>query len=174
LPTSCSPDVMPKSTSRWQDVDLYLAAAAGGALGASARYAMELLVPRARDGWPTATFVVNLSGALVLGVVIILVGRFAPDPESSMTTRRVRPFLVTGVLGGYTTFSTYMVEAHGLLDTGQPVMAATYIFGSLLLGVLFVGLGMALANRFIRPPLARTSGLSPSDLQRRVDTEDEG
>lgn len=165
---------MPNSTSRWQDVDLYLAAAVGGALGASARYAMELLVPPARDGWPTATFVVNLTGAFVLGVVIVLVGRFAPDTESSMATRRVRPFLVTGVLGGYTTFSTYMVEAHGLLDTGKPVMAATYIFGSLLLGVLFVGLGMALANRFVGTPLAPSGASSAEALQHRVDTEDEG
>jgi len=135
---------------------------------------MELLVPPARDGWPTATFVVNLTGAFVLGIVIVLVGRFAPDPESSMATRRVRPFLVTGVLGGYTTFSTYMVEAHGLLDTGQPMMAAAYIFGSLFLGVLFVGLGMAVANRSFRPPLAPSGSLSQADLRRRVDTEDEG
>lgn len=135
--------------SRWDDSDLYLAAAVGGALGASARYAMELLLPPVRDGWPTATFVVNMTGAFVLGVIIVLAARFAPDPESSVTTRRVRPFLVTGVLGGYTTFSTYMVEAHGLLDTGQPAKAAVYIFGSLLLGVLFVGIGRAVAIQFV-------------------------
>lgn len=135
--------------SRWDDSDLYFAAAVGGALGASARYAMELLLPPVRDGWPTATFVVNMTGAFVLGVIIVLAARFAPDPESSVTTRRVRPFLVTGVLGGYTTFSTYMVEAHGLLDTGQPAKAAVYIFGSLLLGVLFVGIGRAVAIQFV-------------------------
>ena len=160
--------------SRWDDSDLYFAAAVGGALGASARYAMELLIPPVRDGWPTATFVVNMTGAFVLGVIIVLAARFAPDPESSVTTRRVRPFLVTGVLGGYTTFSTYMVEAHGLLDTGQPVLLATYIFGSLLLGVLLVGIGMAVANRLVHAPIAPTGAATASDLRRRVDTEDEG
>ncbi|NQU36721.1 MAG: CrcB family protein [Actinobacteria bacterium] len=165
---------MPSSTSRWHDADLYLAAALGGALGASARYAMELLIPTARDGWPTATFVVNLTGAFVLGIAIVLVGRFAPDPDSSLTARRARPFLVTGVLGGYTTFSTYMVEAHGLLDTGQPAMVALYIFGSLLLGVLLVGIGMAVGRKLVGASPEPTGASSAAQLAARVDTEDEG
>ncbi len=165
---------MPRSTNRWGDADLFAAAAVGGALGATVRYAMESLIPTARDGWPTATFIVNLTGAFILGVVIVLVGRFAPDPATGQVSRRIRPFLVTGVLGGYTTFSTYMVEAHGLLDTNQPVMVGIYVFGSLLLGVLLVGMGMAAANRVLRSPEAPMGARTSQGLQGRVDTEDEG
>lgn len=128
---------------RGGDVDLFVAVAIGGVIGAFARHAVDLVFPTATDQWPTATFIINLTGAFILGMVLEAAVAFAPDPAASTFARRLRPFLVTGVLGGYTTFSTYMVEAHGLMISGRSPLALLYVFASLLAGVVLVMLGMA-------------------------------
>ena len=75
----------------------YLLAAAGGALGALARAGVAGLLPRDPGGWPSATLVVNLGGCLLLGALLAVLAVRRPDDE------RVRVFLGTGVLGGFTT-----------------------------------------------------------------------
>lgn len=98
------------------------AVAAGGALGASARYGAGLLWPAAPGGFPWATFWVNVSGCALIGVLMVLIsegGRSAPHPL-------VRPFAGVGVLGGFTTFSTYAVDFSRLLDEGEAGVALTY------------------------------------------------
>ncbi|GLW02040.1 FluC/FEX family fluoride channel [Streptomyces lavendulae] len=98
------------------------AIAAGGALGASARFGVGLLWPAGPGAFPWATFWINVSGCALIGVLMVLIsegGRSAPHPL-------VRPFLGVGVLGGFTTFSTYAVEFSGLLDAGRAQVALAY------------------------------------------------
>lgn len=126
--------------SRW---DILGAIAAGGALGSLARLGIsELLVPEAGK-FPWSTFVENVSGGLALGCLMVLVLDVWPS------RRLVRPFLGVGLLGGYTTFSTYMLDTQTLLTDGHAVTAMTYLFGSLATGVVGVWLAIALTRRAV-------------------------
>ncbi|MFB6873666.1 fluoride efflux transporter CrcB [Streptomyces sp. NPDC056323] len=87
--------------------------ALGGATGASARYGAALIWPTAPDGFPWTTLVVNTVGCAVIGVFMVVIS------EAWTAHRLVRPFFGTGVLGGFTTFSTYAVDIQRLLDGGR-------------------------------------------------------
>ncbi|MFD9880818.1 fluoride efflux transporter CrcB [Streptomyces alboflavus] len=91
------------------------AVAVGGAAGASARYGAALLWPVGPGGFPWTTFAVNAVGCALIGVLMALIAA-----ASKPVHRLVRPFLGTGVLGGFTTFSTYAVDTERLLDGGRP------------------------------------------------------
>ncbi|MEI8084347.1 MAG: fluoride efflux transporter CrcB [Actinomycetes bacterium] len=159
---------------RFVDADLYLAVAIGGAIGAFGRHGLDLMIPSARDGWPTATFVVNISGAFVLGIVLVIARRALPDPTSSTVARRFRPLLITGVLGGYTTFSTFMVEAHGLVATDRSPLALLYVFGSLVAGVVAVAIGGLVAGGVARVVAGRPpEPILHGSQEVRETTEDE-
>jgi CrcB protein len=119
---------------------VYLLAALGGALGALARWAVAEAVPGSAGGWPWGTLLVNLSGCLLLGALLGVLGSRSPEPAW------VRPFLGAGVLGGYTTYSTFAVEVVELVDDGAYVVAGGYVLCSVLGAVLAVGVG-ALAGR---------------------------
>ncbi|MFE2479357.1 CrcB family protein [Streptomyces sp. NPDC059389] len=99
------------------------AIAVGGALGASARYGASLLWPAAGPGaFPWTTFWTNVIGCALIGVLMVLIsegGRTPPHPL-------VRPFAGVGVLGGFTTFSTYAVDFSRLLDAGEAGRALAY------------------------------------------------
>jgi CrcB protein len=127
--------------------DELLAVAIGGVAGSLARYALSLGVPHDdRGSWPWATFVTNLLGCLALGVLLDWVDA-RHDRWSVGHPRRARlarPLLASGVLGGFTTFSTFSVETVGLVEAGQAVAATAYVVLSVLLGVLLVLLGRAL------------------------------
>ncbi len=114
----------------------YLAAALGGALGALGRWGTAEALPRETDGWPWATLLVNVTGCLVLGLLIGLV--FARSPGSAW----LRPFLGTGVLGGFTTFSAFALETVQLTDAGRPGPAAAYVVVSVVGGVAASALGI--------------------------------
>lgn len=118
----------------------YLAAAVGGALGALGRWGVSEALPHDPGGWPWATLLVNLSGCLALGLLIGLV--LARSPGSPW----LRPFLGTGVLGGFTTFSAFAVETVQLTDAGRPLVAAAYVLVSVAGGVAASALGL-LAGR---------------------------
>jgi CrcB protein len=118
--------------SRW---DVLLVVAAGGALGSIARWGVGRVLPWSGDRFPWATFLENVSGALALGVLMVLLLDVWPP------SRYARPFLGVGVLGGYTTFSTYALESRDLLAGGRPGMAMTYLGVSLLAGLVAVWLG---------------------------------
>jgi CrcB protein len=126
--------------------DELLAVAVGGAVGALARYAISLGLPHDdRAAWPWATFVTNLVGCLALGVLLDWVDA-RHDRWSASHPRRARlarPLLAGGVLGGFTTFSTFSVETVGLVEAGQAVAATAYVVLSVLLGGLLVLLGRA-------------------------------
>ncbi len=126
-----------------------LAIAAGGALGAPARYQVAQLVRVGPDRFPWATFWTNVSGSLVLGFLLVLViHRFPP-------TRFVRPFFATGFLGAFTTFSTFAVETDLLVAHGHVGTAAAYASASLLAGVAAVWTGMSAARLVPMPERLR-------------------
>jgi len=114
--------------------------AAGGAIGGTARYGAGGLLPTAPGEFPVATFLVNVSGCLLIGVLMALIARAGPR------FRPARPFLGVGVLGGYTTFSTYIADVQGLLDAGRPAVALAYLGTTLLCALAAVWAGTALAE----------------------------
>ncbi|MQA33513.1 fluoride efflux transporter CrcB [Modestobacter roseus] len=118
----------------------YVSAALGGALGALARWALAEALPTPAAGWPWATLLVNLAGCLLLGLLLAVL--FPRHPDS----RWLRPFLGTGVLGGFTTFSTFAVETVRLVDAGAAATAAGYVAASVLGGLLAAVAGVRLAR----------------------------
>jgi len=106
-------------------MQLLFAAAAGGALGAGARYLVNVtLLQLLGPSFPWATFTVNVLGSFLMGVVV----------EASSTllsgSALLRTFLATGILGGFTTFSAFSLDAFELFDRRQPVLAAIYVIAS--------------------------------------------
>lgn len=117
--------------------------ATGGVVGALARYGLGVAVPHGRTGFPWATFGVNVSGCLLIGVLIVLVTE--GPPVHPLT----RPFLGTGVLGGYTTFSTAMVDTQHLWRAGAAGTGLAYLFGTLAAALAAVWLGVLTARWFL-------------------------
>jgi CrcB protein len=97
------------------------AVSAGGALGAVARYGAGLLWPTSPGTFPATTFAVNVAGCAVIGVFMVVI------TDLWAAHRLVRPFFGTGVLGGFTTFSTYAVDIRKLADTGHPALGLAYL-----------------------------------------------
>ncbi len=124
----------PLLQGRW---DVLAVIAAGGALGSLARWALSEVFPRGDGQVAWGTVLANLSGAFLLGVLMVFV------LDVWRANRYSRPFLGVGVLGGYTTFSTYMLDTRDLLAAGEPAAAFGYVFGTLLAGLLAVWLGAA-------------------------------
>lgn len=104
--------------ARWLEV---AAIALGGAIGAIARHGIGTAVPVAPGGWPWATLLVNLSGCALVGALMVLV------TEVRAAHRLTRPFLGVGVLGGYTTFSTFALDVVSLSDAGVPALGLGYL-----------------------------------------------
>jgi CrcB protein len=137
---------------RWR---VLAAISLGGGLGSVARYLVGQTIPVAADRFPWATFLINVSGCLVLGALNVYLLEVWPP------RRYVRPFWAVGFLGGFTTFSTYTAEIRGLLDRGAWPLAAGYAFGSLAAGLLAVWAGVVLARAGSGRPLRRVRGERP-------------
>jgi CrcB protein len=124
--------------------DVLAVVAAGGALGAAARYGLATAWPTPPAGLPWATLITNLVGCALLGALMQVIStRIAAH-------RLVRPFLGTGVLGGFTTFSTYAVETRGLLADGRPALAVGYAVGTLIGALAAVRLGSWVMARWFQ------------------------
>ena len=111
----------------------------GGALGAPARYGMAQMIHVAKDSFPWATFWTNISGSFALGLLLALIlERFPP-------TRYLRPFVATGFLGAYTTYSTFAVETDLLIKDGHTPIGLAYAAASLVggFGAVWVGIWAA-------------------------------
>ncbi len=113
------------------------AVGAGGAIGSMARYLLAgWMQSPAWSGFPYGIFLVNVSGGFIMGVLTEAMAlKFNVSPE-------LRAFLTTGILGGYTTFSTFSLESALLIERHAYASAAIYIAGSALLSIaaLFMGL----------------------------------
>jgi CrcB protein len=118
-----------------------MAIAVAGAFGALARYGLDGFVSRrASTSFPWGTFVVNVSGSLVLGFLfVLLTERFRPDPW-------LRSALTIGLVGAYTTFSTLSLETYRLVEDRAYGFAAANAFGSLAAGLAAVYLGVVLGR----------------------------
>ena len=129
--------------------------AAGGCAGTLVRAALARAWPTAPGHLPVTTLALNVVGALALGLLLGTLGEGRP---------RLRLALGTGVLGGLTTHSTFILESHRLLapggDAGHPVLGAAYLVGSMAAGLGAAGLGLWLASRLHRPGHA-DGGLLP-------------
>lgn len=153
-----SPDwVAPARSSR--DWDVLAAVALGGAAGAAARYGIGEAWPAQPREFPWATFAVNVSGCLLLGLLMVLAVEVWPS------SRYVRPLLGIGLLGGYTTFSTYALESRDLLAAGRGDAAALYLAGSVAAALLAVWAGILLA-RLLIGAAARTPARRVTDEER--------
>ena len=121
-------------------VPVLLVIAVGGVLGSLGRYGLAVALGE-WDGasLPWATLTVNLVGCLAIGIAATRLARADPS--------WLRPFLITGVLGGFTTFSAFALETGVLLDAGKWGVAAAYVLATMVLGLLAVRLGTALAGR---------------------------
>jgi CrcB protein len=117
--------------------------ALGGAFGASARYTLDRLIEaRSESVFPWATFVINISGCFLIGLIS------ATLIDRHHLPAWVRIGLVMGVIGGYTTFSTFAQEALDLVDARDLVEGVAYIGGSVLLGILAVYAGRTIGRTF--------------------------
>ncbi|WP_326580662.1 CrcB family protein [Actinacidiphila glaucinigra] len=114
--------------------------AVGGALGACARYGAALLWPTAPGAFPWTTLGVNAVGCAVIGIFMVVI------TEAWAAHQLVRPFFGTGVLGGFTTFSTYTADVHGLVEGGHAEAGLAYLAATPLIALAAVW-GAAHATR---------------------------
>jgi fluoride exporter len=114
--------------------------ALGGAVGSAARYlAGAFIANRFGPDFPWGTFIVNVSGSFLIGVILSLVGGGLPPAGA-------RPFLAVGIMGGYTTFSTYSHESLQLIQDGEFGALALNALGQVALGLTAVYLGVVLGR----------------------------
>jgi CrcB protein len=121
-------------------VDVLAVIALGGMLGATARFMLAEALP-SRDGrFPWATFWTNCSGSFLLGfLLVLLIERFPP-------TRYLRPFLATGIIGAYTTMSTFAVETVVLIKDGHLATGVVYVLASVAAGLILSYAGVVAAR----------------------------
>lgn len=128
-PDGVDSDVDPHSPRQRRElgehpVAVLSAISAGGVLGALGRYGLGEVFPRDPGGWPWVTWGINVAGCLLIGVLMVLIS------EVWTGHRLVRPFLGVGVLGGFTTFSTAMVDVQQLVAEGAAGLGLVYLVGT--------------------------------------------
>ena len=125
---------------RWSTLGLVVA---GGAIGTLARYLVSLALPEP-DAMPMPVFVINVAGAFLLGWLLASLARRGPDTGSR---RLVRLFAGTGILGGFTTYSTFAVGADGLFAAAHPWLGVAYAVATVIVGAAASVAGIALGAR---------------------------
>ena len=116
----------------------------GGFVGANARYWLgRVLVERYGSAFPWGTLLINVTGAFLIGIIAEMLLLRQDDPPAW------RLFLIVGVLGGYTTFSSYALEIVALMRSDQMMRAMAYVLASNVLGVAVCYLGVSLARRVV-------------------------
>jgi len=139
--------------SRRHGASVAVALGTGGVIGALARYAVARALPVASGAFPWSTFVINVSGSLALGFVVVwLLERFPRD-------RFARLFVGTGIIGAYTTFSTLEVDAALLVRDHHVLVAVLYVVASLAAGLVAVWFGTYVARISIGARVRR--GVTP-------------
>jgi CrcB protein len=134
------PENLPHGGTRRARPDVLVSIALGGAIGTTLRAALGEWFARPSPQFPSTTLAINLAGSFALGVIlVVLLERFGPAP-------RLRPFLTTGILGGFTTFSTFMVETVQLSRHGRITSAIAYVAVSTVGGVAAALAGLAVGR----------------------------
>jgi len=125
--------------------NIYLYIAAGGAFGAVARFFLSTWVyNRTQQNFPYGTFLVNLVGCFLLGLFYtIFLQKSAVNPQ-------IRSMITVGFLGAFTTFSTFSLETLNIIKEGNIGIGLLYVGSSIFLGILFVWLGIGVANFFYK------------------------
>ena len=123
-------------------VKLLLYIAAGGAFGAVSRYSVTVMVTQwSGSAFPYGTLVVNIVGSFLLGCLLSAMAlNWSPSPE-------IRSFLQVGVLGAFTTFSTFSMDAYSQLSRGNILEASIYVGASVFIGVIALILGVVLVRQ---------------------------
>lgn len=122
----------------------WLLIALGGAFGSVARFAsVTYIAPLFNYKFPVGTFIVNIVGSFLIGVAYVLF------VKTANVSPMYRMFFITGVLGGFTTFSSFSLEMLQLWQEGYIVNAMLYAIGSVVLGLLMAFVGMALTQKII-------------------------
>lgn len=125
-----------------------VAVATGGALGAAARYGIDIALPHHPGGFPLSTFLINIVGSAALGALLAFLHDRSAHPL-------LRPFVGGGFLGGFTTFSTYAMQSYGLGDPvtgeGNLVLAGIYLILTPATAVSAAGVGTMLTRRVVDP-----------------------
>ena len=116
----------------------WLAVALGSALGGVGRYGLSRLWPWVPGGWPTATMTVNLLGSFAIGLLSVVLSARAGGAETA------RLFWMTGVLGGFTTYSAFALETVTLAGAGEAMRAAAYVVVTVLACLVAAFAGRAL------------------------------
>ena len=115
----------------------------GGGIGAALRHGVNLGAARwLGAGFPFGTLIVNVTGSLIMGLIA---GYFAFKGDASQNWRL---FLSTGILGGYTTFSAFSLDAVALYERGEVGLAAIYVVASVVLSIAGLFAGLAIARSF--------------------------
>ncbi len=150
-PEGIDPDVdlhrpADRTELRQHPVAVLVAVGAGGALGSLLRWWLSVPVPSHAIPW--SVLWINVSGCLAIGVLLVLLTEVAADPQPLL-----RPFLGTGVLGGFTTMSTYADHVFLLVRTGESIAALGYLTGTLAGALLAVTVGVVLTRKLagVRP-----------------------
>ena len=138
------PDVTPAEVAEPPHWPVVLAVALGGVAGALARYGAQRAWPTSGHDFPWTILAVNLLGCALIGVLMVLVTERGP------VSRLWRPLLGTGVLGGFTTFSTYSVDLQREFADGRAGQAIGYGAGTLIGAVLAVAVATAAMRRVVR------------------------
>ena len=120
---------------------LYLIVFLGAGIGGAIRHGVNVAATRLFGyGFPFGTFIVNVAGSFAMG---LFAGYFA---YRAGVPQHWRLFLTTGILGGYTTFSTFSLDAALLYERGQLTLAAIYVIGSVMLGIIGLFAGLAIVR----------------------------
>ncbi|MEU8137266.1 fluoride efflux transporter FluC [Streptodolium elevatio] len=133
-PEAVDPDVdfRPAAAPSLWDWRVLAVVSLGGALGAAARYGAALIWPTPETAFPWTTFAVNAVGCALMGVFMVLA------TEVRTAHRLVRPFAGTGILGGFTTFSTYAVDIRRLSEHGRAGVGVAYLAATVVCAVVCV------------------------------------
>jgi len=120
----------------------FLLVGAGGALGAMSRYGLSSIIGRLWPmSFPLATLLINIIGSVLMGVFIGLLARFMPPQQAEL-----RMFVAVGVLGGFTTFSSFSLDTITLIERGALLQAGLYVLMSVVLCLIGLYLGLLMTR----------------------------
>lgn len=116
----------------------YLLVGLGGALGAMLRYGAQVAIGNLPNGFPVSTFLINILGSIAMGLLVGVLAKTTPQYQNE-----IRLFVAVGIFGGFTTFSSFSLDAIVLIERGDLLLAAIYILGSVLLSIAGLWIGLS-------------------------------